>query len=1229
LYALGELGDSSAGPEILPILSEPNCPRGVQLVAISTLVRIGYQQAASAISLFTKHEDVHIRLFAHRALAEFGEPVDRQFLLSALNDQNYIFRQEACGALAAIEGEDITQRLQFVAGHDFHESVRTAARIGLFERQIRGQTPAEKLRILRNALEPADRRTAPWIIRTILDKCGPEGRTFVEQLSLRDDKIGERARAFLIAKEDISSISSFDQEIQNSGEIEPLHATTPTHQTLMEYAISKAASLSTPLSFTSAQQTRMGEGVVQEDITWDILGESFRYLQHGYNPLTNSGFSIFTSARDRAYNIWNDRMEPYFMQGYLDAEETPTQWGGAWQQLGRVSHLLQDMSSPLHALATEWHILGCEFENFWANNDATLRSTLNSIGGPLHSSAPLPSEATAKLDSFTQGRLQYRYTNSCPQKSNDDVRGWIEVLAWTTYFRVTFWGQVTFGSSGSSGPATSSQTTGTTFNDGYVDAQTNTLNTMFNGNVQWIAGLTDNYYEITDRNGYVFRWMSYTDIDDWSSCGRNWSNGQQDSSIRIGGSDDDDRGVRITGRFWFDTTQLGKETSGIYNRRCYPNKYPNGDSMTDDLHLYYGKYGYPLTVRYNAGLLGLANRRVTVKTNYGQANGFTWSRKDNFGSGPTFNASTSNSYFYFVAKSQVDLTAPQTNTDGQTFIRWDKDGSSFSTNRTITVNTSSSPIPQAGTVYTAVYNIPPDTTPPQPNPMTWSTEPYETSTSSISMTATLANDSSPPVYYEFDFVDSPTGGTGGDDRGFDTSRTYTDSGLETNHQYGYRVRARDSAPAQNTTGWSFVSYDYTDIETPSGIIFGEITSTSIQVKSSNTPSGLTRGSSGLYIDSSYGTNSGWKQNNDFWTCSNLTPNYDCSFHIKARNGDGDETGYYASIWKYTLANKPGVSSFSNITTNSIQANWTSNGNYYDTDYYCENITTGQNSGWINNTYGWNNTGLTSATNYSFRAKARNNEGIETEWIDLGSEITHRVSEITSILPDSGPIGTVMTIQGQYFYDSGSVIFDGGVSGEILDWNDTVIHCRVPEGASTGNVVVQTPASSNPKYFTVTDPNIIYVKRKYTPYVENGTETYPFSKIQWGIDAATSGDNVIVANGTYTGEGNRDIDFLGKAITVRSQNGPANCIIDCQGSYEEQHRGFIFQNAENNNSILKGLTIINGCCYPALGGAGAGILCNESSPTILQCRIIGNYASWDGAGICGQGDLPPKNCATCN
>ena len=64
-------------------------------------------------------------------------------------------------------------------------------------------------------------------------------------------------------------------------------------------------------------------------------------------------------------------------------------------------------------------------------------------------------------------------------------------------------------------------------------------------------------------------------------------------------------------------------------------------------------------------------------------------------------------------------------------------------------------------------------------------------------------------------------------------------------------------------------------------------------------------------------------------------------------------------------------------------------------------------------------------------------------------------------------------------------------------------------------------------------------------------------IQAGIDGAAHGDTVLVADGVYKGEGNRNIDFLGKAIVVRSENGPEKTVIDCEGS----GRGFYFHSDE--------------------------------------------------------------------
>jgi peptidoglycan/xylan/chitin deacetylase (PgdA/CDA1 family) len=129
----------------------------------------------------------------------------------------------------------------------------------------------------------------------------------------------------------------------------------------------------------------------------------------------------------------------------------------------------------------------------------------------------------------------------------------------------------------------------------------------------------------------------------------------------------------------------------------------------------------------------------------------------------------------------------------------------------------------------------------------------------------------------------------------------------------------------------------------------------------------------------------------------------------------------------------------------------------------------------------------------------------------------------------------------------------------------------------------------------------------------------YSTIQAAINDCNDGDTVIISAGTYTDTGNRDLDFGGRAITVRSFDPKDPCIvaatiIDCQNS----GRGFYFHTAETESSVVSGLTIINGSATK-----GGGIYCISGSPKITNCNFIGNRADY-GGGIYNDESNPILN-----
>ena len=138
---------------------------------------------------------------------------------------------------------------------------------------------------------------------------------------------------------------------------------------------------------------------------------------------------------------------------------------------------------------------------------------------------------------------------------------------------------------------------------------------------------------------------------------------------------------------------------------------------------------------------------------------------------------------------------------------------------------------------------------------------------------------------------------------------------------------------------------------------------------------------------------------------------------------------------------------------------------------------------------------------------------------------------------------------------------------------------------------------------------------------DGTGDFP--TIQMAVEAATEGDVILLAGGTFTGPGNRDVDFLGKTITVRSLSGyPASCIVDC----EQAGRGFVFHSGESRLATLERVTIRGGLSTAGGGGfdpsRGGGIYIAGASPTIRGCTIVQNTATGSGGGVyCRDGAAP--------
>lgn len=131
---------------------------------------------------------------------------------------------------------------------------------------------------------------------------------------------------------------------------------------------------------------------------------------------------------------------------------------------------------------------------------------------------------------------------------------------------------------------------------------------------------------------------------------------------------------------------------------------------------------------------------------------------------------------------------------------------------------------------------------------------------------------------------------------------------------------------------------------------------------------------------------------------------------------------------------------------------------------------------------------------------------------------------------------------------------------------------------------------------------------------DGSVTKPFATIQHGIDVASSSNTVLVHPGRYK----ENIKFKGKNIVVGSlfvTTGNKNYIAQTIIDGNRAGRVVTFENSENANAVLSGLTLTNGYIQGSgTAGSGGGLACFNANPTLTHLVVSGNQVTAEGGGL---------------
>jgi len=230
-----------------------------------------------------------------------------------------------------------------------------------------------------------------------------------------------------------------------------------------------------------------------------------------------------------------------------------------------------------------------------------------------------------------------------------------------------------------------------------------------------------------------------------------------------------------------------------------------------------------------------------------------------------------------------------------------------------------------------------------------------------------------------------------------TANPYIDSITVAEGKNYFHVRPKNGAGTWGTEQTFIVKYDKT-APTNIGIssITADLTTQLTIIADTATDGGADLDATPYQFQETSGndgaTSSGW-QASATHTDTELSPNTQYTYKIRAKDSLENTSDYSSTSSKYTLANVPGTPTLTVDSASQITVTLTADSNPLGTEYLITNTTNSDaNSGWTADA-SWISSGLTCNTEYTFTVKARNS-GAETE-------TSSAVSATTSACPSSG------------------------------------------------------------------------------------------------------------------------------------------------------------------------------------------------------------------------------------